>query len=161
MKNSQQKIRLTKQHWLNIIIISVSAMLLISVLVGRMLDSGEILQDDHSYDINLVQIDFSKIQFSLVDGIWISSKQDFQPEKIVKIVKHWKSLLLQQGQPISNKLILGKTVLIYLENVSQPIIAKMNLNKNSLQISFISAKQEFYLKPSEYSNYYPSITELN
>ena len=161
MSGPSKTTRLTKQHWLNIIIISVSAMLLISVLVGRMLDNNAPEENDKKQKVNIVQIDFPETQFTLVDSIWLSSDANFKHEQIVKMVKRWKALLLQQGIPISKKAILGKTILIYLESVAQPIVAKLTLNKNNLQISFTSAKQEFYLEPSAYSIYYPSITELN
>ncbi len=161
MKAVKKNTRLTKQHWLNIMIISVSAMLLISVLVGRMLNNQEFIENDHNRDIKIVQIDFQEIQFSLVDGVWICSEQNFQHMQIIEMVKHWEALLLKQGEPINHKSVQGKTILLYLERMSMPIIAKIHLNNDNMKISFISAKQEFDLESSLYPNYYPQIMKLN
>jgi hypothetical protein len=161
MKSSNSRIRLTKQHWLNVIIISVSAMFLLSVLVGRMLDHKGAVDEDKSKDFKIVQIDFSEIQFNLDNAIWFSSDTSFQHEHITRIVKRWKNLLLQHGRPSKDKLIAGRTILIYLENIPQPIVAKLNLTSDYMRISFTSANQEFYLDQSDFHYYYPHLTTLN
>jgi len=142
-------------------IISVSAMLLISVLVGKMLNNKTLIQVDENQSVNIVQIDFPEMRFNLVDGIWTCSDPRFEHERITKMIKRWKALLLRQGEPIIVKSTQGKTVLIYLESVTQPIVVKLYLNKEFTQISFMSAKQEFKLNSSDYSSYYPSLKKLN
>ena len=135
-------------------------MFLISVLVGRMFINKSPIDAGNVESINIVQIDFSEIQFKLLNGIWTCSEAFIEHDRIIKIVNQWKNLLSQKGEPVNGRLAQGNTVLIYLEQIDQPIIAKVKVNQDEMRISFLLAKQEFKLKPSDYASFYPSLTKL-
>lgn len=161
VKSSENKIKLNHKHWLNIMIISVSAMLLLSVLVGRMLNNeAEYFIENESLSplkVEITQIDFSDLQFNLNHGLWSSSNDVYQAQQIKAIVARWQVLMLQHGQPIKDKKVTGKTVLIYLSGLKQPVICKISLTENATIISFISAELEFIMAASQFSDYYPQI----
>jgi|GEM_PF-5973432 len=159
-KQDSQKINLTQSQWLNIIIITVSAMLLASVLIDRMLnkasDNTAVEQSRAQQNVIINKIDFGEFQFSLVDGVWQSSAEKIAQPQLLLIVAHWQSLLQQSGEPLKHSELNGHTLLIYLSNKETPIIVKLAQLQGEILISFVTAKREFLLPASDYKFYYPS-----
>lgn len=154
--------KLNQRHWLNIIILSISLMLVLSLLVGRMMNSPvkpQILKLDDTSAVNqshkIVQIDFGEIQFNRIGNDWVVVNGNYENDKLLAIIEHWYALIQGHGKPINQQLKSGKTVLIYLSNVKQPVIARLALTDENLRISFINQNLEFYLPAEEIKFYYP------
>ena len=152
----------SQKYWLNIMIVSVSAMLLLSVLVGRMMD------DTKTHNLNKVlpqsqpnmkisKIDFGELQLISQQKQWVSSNKQYPQAQVLSLIENWQELLLSHGQPVSEQISIGKTVLIYLFEKKQPLVAKIHLLQNEVKIVIVTVGIEFSVPISEYSYYYPLI----
>ncbi|TQV88960.1 hypothetical protein [Aliikangiella coralliicola] len=156
---SNKRSRLTRQQWLNLIIISVSAMLLLSVLVGRLISNSTVDSASPSQVPRLTEIDFGDIQLRFVSESWqvVSSKKiSIQQAKIIG--ENWQALLLSRSQPLKSGVPGGKTVLLYLSTLNQPVVSKVSYSDKQMLVTFASTSQQFSIPYSERINYMPELS---
>ncbi|WP_444995744.1 hypothetical protein [Aliikangiella sp. IMCC44359] len=152
-----KRTQLSGKQWLNIIIISVSLMFLILVLVGRMMNkrAGDISSQTLSGQVALIKIDFGEVTLWRDNSIWYSTNKSLSKEKINLIIKNWNLILNQTGEVYLGSHLTGKTVLLYLSNIQQPVVCKVSLYKDKMLITFVSTSRQFILEKHQFENYYP------
>jgi hypothetical protein len=168
-KQSTQKkeFKLNQRHWLNIIIFLISLMFILSMFVGRMMNKAvesanlnttiSNINTGMSQPVNLILLDFGELQLTRIKNDWLSSNNGYSKEKLLVLITRWQALLGMRGSPINQSVNSGKTVLIYLADIQQPLIAKVNIMNAKLRISFINQNLEFYLPVEDLNLYYPEV----
>lgn len=150
--------RLNLSQWLNVVIISISAMLLFSVLVGRMLTPPEQTTADSLSEeavIELVQLDFGEIQLVKSQGRWLSTAANISGQRAAQIASHWQRLLTSRESQLVERGYAGRMVLLYFNKRKQPIICKLEQTEQALNIVFVDSGLVFNLPMSHYQDYFP------
>lgn len=157
-KTSGKGFQLNQRQWLNVMIICISAMLLLSVLVGKLISRGEYTQTEPvKPSIEITKLDFGEALIWKENEIWFSSGKALQKQAIQKLVQKWHSLLsgektlIEQDKETSS----GRTILIYLAGNAQPVICKLISDDNHARIVFVGRKLQIMLTENEKTDYYP------
>ena len=149
--------RLTQRQWLNVMIIVISAMFLLMVVIGKIMNPAEPSPDNVRDSYHLERLDFGSVQIQLVEQQWRAQGIALNPQQAAKIAQRWQKLLTS---PVEAKLNLpsrGKTVLLYLNGIRQPIICKIGVIDQHMIISFIDSGHQFKMPETEISLYYPEL----
>jgi hypothetical protein len=163
------KVNIHKQ-WLNIVIITISALILALTLLGRFIGQGvdkaerseerrvSNLQANEHRDSEtnnaLKMIDFGHYQLFQDNQKWLSTPDDFVSSKVIaETLESWRLVLEQSLQDesdlvIANKMT-GKMVLIYFSNTEQPIVIKIESalknGQTGVLLSFVALDQYVWL----------------
>lgn len=147
--------RLTQRQWLNVMIIVISAMFLLMVVIGKIMNPDEPSPEKVKDSYHLERLDFGSVQIQLVEQQWRAQGITLNPQQAAKTAQRWQRLLTS---PVEAKLNLpsqGKTVLLYIHGIKQPIICKIGLIDQHMIISFIESGHQFKIPEAEMSLYYP------
>ena len=151
------RIKLNQRQWLNIIIGCISLLVILFLLLGKMMESrtsDEFLATAVS-EVQLSKIDFGDVLFVKKNGRWSGSNTLLSSTEIELLANRWQSLLQSTGRPVSRKRESGKTILLYLQQINQPIICKLSQSNEGLRFSFVGTEQEFILESTELTDYIP------
>lgn len=150
--------RLTQRQWLNVIIVVISAMFLLMVLIGKIMNpTSRQIGKEVKFEFSLRHLDFGDIQISRVKQGWQADAGELSPEDTDVIAKRWQKLLNLAAEKEVSLPIKGKTVLLYLEGVKQPIICKISLVGEQTVISFVDSGHQFIRSAQAYNLYYPEL----
>jgi|GEM_PF-2904655 len=150
--------RLTRQQWLNIVILVISALILMFVIIGRVMDR-EPPEPSHANELQVVlqRIDFGDITLFQKNEKWASSSEQVSAQRAAEIAFNWRRLVARSGDDYGEQVPLGKTVLLYFSHIPQPVVGKVDLTDEHLTITFITSKQQFHLAKTDYSLYIPGV----
>lgn len=147
--------KLSQKQWLNIIIIVTSAMFLLMVLVGKMLEKASKPELTEEVSLDFYKLDLGDFSLRNENGKWISTANWLTTGEAESLVQRWKSIL--QRQAISKDLseAVGKTVLIYLNKSMSPVICKLIQNDQELIFQFVQSDQQVHLEDAKLTDYIP------
>ena len=156
--------RLLPRQWLNIMIISVSAMFLLSMLVGRMMNVSNTEEAKVAASLDsageLVQIDFGLLHLSKTSSGWQASDARLSQATTNNAAALWLALLQRSDHQLIKQPLSGKTVLLYFSQLSSPVVCKVIKSKKNIDIVFVKSGLGISLAPSQYSAYLP-LTEAD
>lgn len=156
---AKKSTKLSQKHWLNIIIIVTSAMFLLMVIVGKMLERGNEPNHQDKVRLEINKLDFGSFSIRNNEGVWISSASWLQSSNIESVVQLWKEVMQKRAAPIESSEKNGETILIYLNSSMNPIICKLSQNKEQLTFQFIQSQQQLIINNGKLSDYIPSKSE--
>ncbi len=147
------------QHktWLNIVIITVSGLILAFTLLGKFFDSGTSAQatidQSATYQYELVGIDFGQLQLKKDSDSWRSEpKGSLNQTQLELISSQWELLLSKDIQKTSLDRELSiqsaSTVLLYLKDETRPIICKVFFAGEYAIVEFLASGQKLQLSAS-------------
>ena len=144
--------RLTKQQqWLNIIIISISALVLAFVLLGKFMGNNFSNVPGESINVELKAIDFGDRRLTLVEdknssisSHWKAVPNDIlSQEEINKLITSWRWLLNQSFDSmnkVDDEVISGMTVLVFFKDIDQPMVIRVSDKEHHYLVQFISTQ---------------------
>ena len=148
-----------QNSWLNIVIITISGLVLAFTLLGRFMDSATQLpasppESNQQLKVNIIGIDFGsqKIRYQAMQWQVEPIKTVISNELIQKVVDNWQEILNSPQSEIKLSDIQGfepvATVLIFLEGSQSPLVAKVEMRAQQLLISFILTGQKVFVEDS-------------
>ncbi|MCW8879721.1 MAG: hypothetical protein OQK04_15785 [Kangiellaceae bacterium] len=153
------KSELNRRQWLNIIIISISAMFLLIVIVSKK------LSESASQQINTNQIPSSgqiqKLDFGEITIYRQGEQWSSLPEKVVRaevartIGLQWQQLLNRPAKPIESPINIGHTVLLFFGESNRPVICKVKKQDKITIFQFIESNLEFEIDARLQHRYLP------
>jgi len=157
---ANKSLKLKQKQWLNIIIIVTSAMFLLMVLVGKMLERANDAGAVEGVAQEFYKLDFGDVSIRNNDGVWSSTAKELSQPAIERLIQNWKKLLQRDGLLLEQSEDTGKTVLIYLTNSMSPIICKLVQREGQLDFQFVQSGQKIVVENARVSDYIP-ITQVN
>ncbi|TQV74641.1 hypothetical protein FLL45_06670 [Aliikangiella marina] len=146
----------TQQQWTNLIIFVISALVLLFLFIGKIMEKNIDEQTDRV--VELVRIDFGGLEIWREQQNWLSSSAQLQAVEIQAIADRWQSLVNKPGETYQSLPSGGRTVLLYFSTVAQPVVCKVINRKGSLLIAFITTQQLIELPSAERSLYFPEVS---
>jgi hypothetical protein len=149
---------INQKSWLNIVIISISALILAFTLLGRFFDSGtsSTLQPELTTHVSMLQLsalDFGNIQIKKRISIWQVIPQDaIDLQQAKSIFGQWQTLLTSDlpndiaTEP--NEIESASTVLLYLEGQANPIVCKVIIAKHIALVEFLASGHKIKMLPT-------------
>ncbi len=157
---SSKQSSLSTQQWLNIIILAISFLFLVFILLGKTMNQSNNTSSSDSdismLDRQLVAIDFGEVQLKKDNEHWASNQPSLLNQQAELIATNWQNLLNSQGEKTAEKFPQGKTVLVFLSNHDEPLVAKLLQTKTELVISLQSLNLVFHLPSGAFPRFYPN-----
>ena len=157
-KTQSHRIQLRSRDWLNIVIISVSAMFLLLVLIGKMMTESESRSSQQTQvrPTQLLRIDFGALQLVKKDEGWTEKNALLTSTRAQLIGRNWQDLLRQPSKKTNNTQHSGETLLLYFSNIEQPVVVKLTLSSKTAKAVFVAAKVEYSIKRDAIEQYLPN-----
>ena len=139
------------KNWLNVVIITISGLILAFTLLGKFFDSGlptESMTDSPQvHQFELIKIDFGQLQLHKSSDSWISQPiGSLEQTQIDLIASQWDLLLTKEIQKnsVSGEFSVqsASTVLLYLRGESRPIICKVVIASKLAFVEFLASGQK-------------------
>jgi len=155
-----------QQQWLNVIIISISALVLAFVLLGRFMNVSSPTKVEEpkntgaASNIELRELDFGSQRLVLVksslnqlsDYVWQAIPNDsITQQETIKLISNWKLLLTETVDAETNdsrEVISGVTVLLYFTDLETPVLVRVKEQTEQYLIQFISTGQIVIIEKS-------------
>lgn len=168
-----------QKQWLNIVIITISTLILALTLLGRFIEKGvdkaenrlaseSSKQTDQqskaeAISNHLVKIDFGGYQWLLSDGEWRSIPDDENSIDMSSVIKRWQLVLDEPLAEAFEDVIIepskGKMVLLYLSNSEIPLVVKVETGSKAEQkgllLSFVAHEQFVWLPDVQWQQLLP------
>jgi len=156
-RKPSHRIQLRSRDWLNIMIISVSAMFLLLVLIGKMLSETESRSSQTLpvEAIQLLRIDFGALQLVKKIDRWGEENGRLKAARAQRIGQSWQDLLAQPSNKVSNKKYTGETLLFYFNHIEQPVVVKLVLSPDAAKAVFVAAQVEYPIARETIEQYMP------
>lgn len=148
---------LTQQQWTNLIIFVISALVILFIFVGKVMERNIEKQNNVDRSIELVRIDFGDFEVWREQVGWQSTSSQITSVEARAIADRWQSLMNQPGKRYTTLPPGGRTVLLYLTNYQQPVVCKILKQADSLKIAFITTQQLFSLPIEHRLLYFPEV----
>jgi len=160
-RKPSHRIQLRSRDWLNIMIISVSAMFLLLVLIGKMLTETEsrTSQTPAIEDIQLLRIDFGTLQLVKKGDGWVEESGRLKSARAQRIGRSWQDLLAQPSNKVSNTKTSGETLLFYFSHIEQPVVVKLVLSSDAAKAVFVASQVEYPIAREAIEQYMPRETK--
>lgn len=159
-KKTAGKYPLNQRNWLNIIIFTISALFLIFILLGKVLNQSTqtiTTIQESQVQAELMQIDFGYMQITLHDSEWSSSVEGISKKQIDDVVSHWKALLKRPTKTRGSTPLVAETILLFFSNQAQPVIVKVSRPDNKTMITFVGTQIQFDFTKNDYKHFVPQI----
>jgi len=159
---------MNQQQWLNLIIITISGLILAFVLLGRFLDPDKNKIEEVSAPMELRLIDFGAQRLvynpqgmtsEQPDSWTVYPESSLSKNEIKLLVKNWQELLLmtfEQSEQDPDKNLSGTTVLLFFEGSELPLVARVSIKNAQAEseevvVNFIAEEKNVVIK--DISNY--------
>jgi hypothetical protein len=168
-----------QKQWLNIVIITISTLILALTLLGRFIEKGvdkaenklaaqsseqsaqQAITEEASN--HLVKIDFGRYQWSLIEKEWRAAPAGESVIDMNSVIERWQLVLdepLAEGvEDVVIEPSKGQMVLLYLSNSEMPLVVKIETGSKAgqagLLLSFVAHEQFVWLPETQWRQLVP------
>ncbi|MDH5433469.1 MAG: hypothetical protein OEY19_05955 [Gammaproteobacteria bacterium] len=140
------KKNIKERQWLNLMIILVSAMFMMFVLAGKIMNDSKIDNEAPTIDLQqpeLVEIDFGYIRLVKRNDHWINTQDKLSEDISRRIALNWESMLdddsIESVPNMDENQINSHNVLLFFKDKQIPLMCKVVQSKEWLYFHFIDS----------------------
>ena len=147
---------LSHQQWLNIVIIVISALVLLFVMIGRLMErDAPVNSPATTVEVALIRIDFGELEIWRTADSWQSSDSRLSPAQARLYGERWEKLVAQPAAAINDNVGSCKIVLLYFSNLPQPVTVKVSQSASETRFNFVVSDQQVVVAAQDFTLYIP------